>query len=60
MKSIIASILILLFLVAATEASFARPGKKHRSKSCVPKVLLPGHSKPIKCTKARKIKNSYF
>ncbi|MFN8260147.1 MAG: hypothetical protein U0X41_04320 [Chitinophagales bacterium] len=58
MKSSILHIIIILFLLTEANLSFARP--RHRSKSCVPKVLLPGHSKPIKCTKARKIKNSYF
>ncbi len=56
MKTIFARILILLFLVSTANLE-ARP---KRPKSCVPKVLLPGHSKPIKCNKARKIKNSYF
>jgi hypothetical protein len=53
------SILLLTILILFTNVVNldARP---RRSKSCIPKVLLPGHSKPIKCNKARKIKNSYF
>ena len=50
--------LISFFLLSENNATFARP--KNRSKSCVRKVLLPGHSKPVKCNKARKMKNSYF
>ncbi len=58
MRIKITTILLALFLVAQIQPSFARP--KNRSKSCVRKVLLPGHSKPMKCTKARKAKNKYF
>ncbi|HOY40303.1 MAG TPA: hypothetical protein PK546_03175 [Chitinophagales bacterium] len=49
--------LVVLFLFSEIRPMEARPRK---SKSCVQKVLLPGHSKPVKCRKARKIKNAYF
>lgn len=52
-------LLILIVFVMQEQRSYALP-RRHRPKSCVPKVLLPGHSKPIKCNKARKIKNAYF
>lgn len=48
---------ILLFLLAEINPALARP---RRPKSCAPKVLLPGQSKPVKCGKAHKIKNAYF
>jgi len=58
MKINIIIALLTLFFLTENQSSFARP--KNRSKSCVRKVLLPGHSKPVKCSKARKMKNSYF
>ena len=57
MKSKILFISITLFLLVEINPAFARP---RRPKSCAPKVLLPGHSKPVKCSKARKMKNAYF
>mgnify|MGYP003466387322 FL=1 len=52
---------LILFLTSmllfSSNEMDARP---RRSKSCIRKVLLPGQSKPVKCTKARKIKNNYF
>jgi hypothetical protein len=57
MNNRIIILLLTFFLLAESTTSFARP---RRSKSCVRKVLLPGHSKPVKCSKARKIKNAYF
>jgi hypothetical protein len=50
-------VLITMILLFSFQFADARP---RRSKSCVRKVLLPGQSKAIKCTKARKIKNNYF
>lgn len=58
MRIKITTILLTIFLLAQMQPVSARP--KTRSKSCVRKVLLPGHSKPVKCSKARKIKNKYF
>lgn len=58
MRIRITTILLAIFLLAQVQPTSARP--KKRSKSCVRKVLLPGHSKPVKCSKARKIKNKYF
>lgn len=58
MKIKIITILLAIFLVTPMLPACSRPG--NRSKSCVRKVLLPGHSKPMKCTKARKAKNRYF
>ena len=57
MKSKILITTIFLFLFAEINPALARP---RRPKSCAPKVLLPGHTKPVKCGKARKIKNAYF
>ena len=52
---------LILFLTSmllfSSNEMDARP---RRSKSCVRKVLLPGQSKAIKCSKARKMKNNYF
>lgn len=54
-------LLLLIFIVATNNDGFAHVRlKRNRPKSCIPKVLLPGHDKPIKCNKARRIKNSYF
>lgn len=53
------AILIILLFFFASEINPVS-AKPRRSKSCVQKVLLPGHSKPIKCSKARKVKNRYF
>ncbi|HMW12096.1 MAG TPA: hypothetical protein PKE09_02920 [Chitinophagales bacterium] len=50
-------LIIITFLFTEIPTANARP---RRPKSCVKKVLLPGHSKPVKCSKARKIKNRYF
>jgi hypothetical protein len=57
MKSRLIYLLLALFLVTETQPALARP---RRSKSCARKVLLPGHSKAVKCSKARKMKNNYF
>ncbi|HNF48113.1 MAG TPA: hypothetical protein PKO18_09330 [Chitinophagales bacterium] len=58
MRIIVFAIITILFIVSTHPAS-ARNRYK-RPKSCVSKVLLPGHSKPMKCNKARKVKNAYF
>ncbi|HRG35924.1 MAG TPA: hypothetical protein PK355_06540 [Chitinophagales bacterium] len=50
-------LIIISFLFTEIPTANARP---RRPKSCVKKVLLPGHSKPVKCSKARKMKNNYF
>lgn len=58
MLKIITILLAIFLLTQVDQPLLARP--KNRSKSCVRKVLLPGHSKPVKCSKARKMKNKYF
>jgi hypothetical protein len=52
-------LLLTFFLLSESHTSFAGY-KPRRPKSCPQKVLLPGHSKPVKCSKARKMKNNYF
>lgn len=52
-------IIILLTLFLFTETGFSLP-RDRRPKSCSKKVLLPGQSKAVKCSKARKMKNNYF
>ena len=58
MKIKISILLVVLFFFWENKKSYARP--RTRSKSCAPKVLLPGHNKPVNCRKARKMKNAYF
>ena len=54
-------IILLLTFISLTENNTSFAGHKpKRTKGCPQKVLLPGHSKPVKCSKARKMKNTYF
>ncbi len=57
MKSKIFIITLVLFFLGEINPTIAKP---RRPKSCAPKVLLPGHKKPVNCNKARKMKNAYF
>jgi hypothetical protein len=48
--------LISVFLLS----SITLYGEPKRAKRCAKMVLLPGQKKPIKCRKARNLKNNYF
>lgn len=53
---------ILLFVclfsfLSLQNNSYAGGYRKKKSKSCIKKVILPGHKKPVK---ARKVKYAYF
>ena len=50
-------LLTALFLLSGMNHSYADPKMPKR---CAKKVLLPGQKKPMRFTKARKLKNNYF
>lgn len=52
--------LLFIFTLSLFQNDSYACHRQRRPKSCVRKVLLPGHDKPMKCNKARKIKNNYF
>ncbi len=57
MKSKILFLIICLFIMSEANLSHAYP---KGYKKCPKKIILPGHEKPIRHNKARRMKNGYF
>ncbi|MFM2282605.1 MAG: hypothetical protein RL222_109 [Bacteroidota bacterium] len=57
-QGILLVFLLMMGMQFTPAPAFAGP--RSCNKKFCKKVLLPGHSKPMKCSKARKAKNTFF